>query len=267
MFDSLKLTGVAGAVAKAMDVEPPYQAEAPLPEIDALVKAKSKSGKAERVIIYNPDAIGFWLYQKYTDKFIPVMTRINITLPMLSVFPPVTPVAFGTMYTGAMPAVHGIESYVKPVIAIDSLFDSMSRAGKRVALVAVSESSMSKIFLKRPIDYFFGKNDQEVETIAQDLIKKDAYDFLVVYNEDYDDSIHATEPESVQSLAALDSQIATFARLSDSVQKYWSSYNTLMGFAPDHGIHKTIMGVGDHFADIPEDMNMIHFWAFYPAKQ
>lgn len=68
--------------------------------------------------------------------------------------PSVTPVSFGTMYTGAMPEVHGIRCYSKPVIKIDSLFDSLRRSGKRVALVAVVNSSMAKIFEERDIDYY-----------------------------------------------------------------------------------------------------------------
>ena len=43
---------------------------------------------------------------------------------------PVTPVCFGTMYTGAQPAVHGIQKYEKPVIQIDTIFDALIRAGK-----------------------------------------------------------------------------------------------------------------------------------------
>lgn len=266
MFNSIHLTKLAASVADAMGVPAPKQADEGMPEIAALVKANAKSGKAERVLIYNPDCIAFWLYQKYTEKFIPVMTRTSMALPMLAVFPPVTPVCFGTMYTGAMPAVHGIEKYEKPIIRIDTLFEALQRGGKKVALIVREGSSMSKIFLERRIDYFFCDSDREVEDKALELIEKDVYDFLCVYHMDYDDAIHDTTPESERSLAALDRHNASFAALSDAVKKYWAQYDTLIAYCPDHGVHKTIMGVGDHFADIPEDMNMIHFWGFYPKQ-
>ena len=266
MFNSLKLTHFAASIAKAMDVSSPYEAKENLEQVNALVKRFSKSGKAQRVLIYNPDAVAFWLFQKYTDKFIPVMERTSMTLPMQAAFPPLTPVCFATMYTGALPVVHGIRKYEKPIIRIDSLFDALVRGGKKVALVSVEDSSMAKIFLERPIDYYLGKNDQEVEAIALDLIEKDEYDFMCVYHMDYDEWIHDTKPESPKSLEMLDKHNSSFATLTDAVRKHWAQYDTLVAYAPDHGLHETIEGVGNHFADIPADMNMIHFYGFYPAE-
>src|SRR5699024_11009815 len=153
MFNSISMTRLAASVAKAMDAEAPKQAEAPIPFVEDLVK-NALGGKADRVMIYNPDCIPMWLYQKYTEKFAPVLAATQLTVPVATVMPSVTPVCFGTMYTGAMPAVHGIRSYTKPVITIDSLFDSLRRSGKRVALSAVAESSMALIFQNRDIDYF-----------------------------------------------------------------------------------------------------------------
>ncbi len=266
MINSARLTGLTGSVAKALNIPAPEKAEASLPEIDALVEHLSPSGRADRVLIYNPDAVAFWLFQKYTELFTPVMIRTNITIPMQAVFPPVTPVCFGTMYTGAMPAVHGIEKYEKPIIRIYTLFDAVARAGKKAALIAVADSSMAKIFLERPIDYFFAPTDQEVEQIALEKIAEDQYDLICVYHMDYDEWIHDTTPESEQAMAALNRHVQSFAVLSDAVKQHWAEHQTLIGFAPDHGLHETIMGVGDHFADIPADMNMVHFWGFYPAK-
>lgn len=266
MLNSLVLTHMAAAVAEAMGVEPPEKAEAPMAEIEALVKAFAKSGKAERALIFNPDAVAYWLYEKYTDKFIPVMLRAQMALPMQTVFPPVTPVCFGTMYTGAMPAVHGIRKYEKPIIRTDTLFDALHRAGKRVALIVRDDSSMERIFRERPIDYYVCESDAKVEETALKLLEEDAYDFLCVYHMDYDDMIHETTPESEVSMAALTRHIASFANIADAAKRCWAPYDTLIGFAPDHGLHTTIEGVGDHFADIPADMNMIHFWGFYPAE-
>jgi len=266
MLNALKLTCLAASITNAMGIAPPYEAEGALEQVDALVKRFSKSGKAQRVLIYNPDAVAFWLYQKYTGKFIPVMERTSMTLPMQAAFPPVTPVCFGSMYTGAMPAVHGIRKYEKPVIQIDSLFDALVRGGKKAALVAVEGSSMAQIFLGRSIDYYSGKNDREAEEIALALIAKNNYDFICVYQMNYDEWIHKTTPESPQALEMLDQYHAAFAALADAVKDHWAKYDTLVVYAPDHGVHETIEGVGDHFADIPMDMNTVHFYGFYPAE-
>ena len=98
------------------------------------------------------------------------------------------------------------------------------------------------------------------------MIEADNHDVVCVYVQAYDDNIHDTEPESKESYAALNSHMAQFAQLSDTAKAAWAAYDTLTVFAPDHGIHKTIFGVGDHYADIPEDMNMLHFYGFLPAK-
>lgn len=266
MFNSLKLTQFAATIAKAMGISSPYEAKKSLTPVDALVKRFSKSGKAQRVLIYNPDAVAFWLFQKYTDRFIPVMERTSMTLPMQTVFPPLTPVCFATMYTGAIPAVHGIRKYEKPIVRIDSLFDTLVRGGKKAALVTVENSSMAKIFLERPIGYFLGRNDEEVEAIALDLIEKDEYDFLCIYHMDFDEWIHDNTPESPKSLEMLDKYNSSFAALADAAKKHWAHHDTLVAYAPDHGLHETIEGIGNHFADIPADMNMVHFYGFYTAE-
>ena len=264
-FNTISLTRLAASVAAAMQVAPPTAAEAAIPQVETLVKDHAVSGKAERVLIFNPDAIGQWLYQRYTLEFSPVMARTQLVLPMLAAFPPVTPVCFGTMYTGAAPKVHGIQKYEKPVITTDSLFDALHRAGKRVALVAVSESSMALIFQNRPIDYYLEPDDEAAVARGKALIEADEYDFICVYAQAYDDFMHDTEPESPESYGAMVGHMRQFAELADTAKKAWAQYDTLTVFAPDHGIHKTIFGVGDHYADIPEDMNMLHFYGFQPA--
>ena len=59
------------------------------------------------------------------------MLNADLTLPLQTVMPSVTPVCFATMYTGAQPEVHGIQSYTKPVVKTDSVFDVLIRNGKK----------------------------------------------------------------------------------------------------------------------------------------
>ncbi len=266
MLNTLKLTGFAASLAKAIGIDAPKEANPSLAPVDAFVQANAKNGVADRVLIYNPDCIAFWLYRKYPELFIPVIMNSQMTLPMCAAFPPVTPVNFATMYTGAAPSVHGTQQYDKRLITIDSLFDALLRAGKKVAIIARTGSSMDMIFRQRKLDYFIFDTDDAVEAKAHELIEKDEYDFIAVYQMDYDDSIHVTTPEGEESMAALKRHCDTYARLSEATQKHWKIHDTLLAFAPDHGLHLTVQGVGNHFADIPEDMEMIHFWAFQPAE-
>ena len=265
MFNSISMTRQAASVAKAMDAETPKQAEAPIPFVDDLVK-NALGGKADRVMIYNPDCIPMWLYQKYTEKFAPVLAATQLTVPVATVMPSVTPVCFGTMYTGAMPAVHGIRSYTKPVITIDSLFDSLRRSGKRVALSAVAESSMALIFQNRDIDYFLTPYDGEATEKGLEFIASGNYDVVVVYNQEYDDMIHDTVPESPQAMAAVDHHIEAFTRLTAAVREHWADSNSLVVWATDHGNHIDWDGHGNHGEYRPEDINVMHFYGAYPKR-
>jgi hypothetical protein len=163
--------------------------------------------------------------------------------------------------------VHGIRRYEKPVVSTDSLFDALVRAGKRVAIVAVEDSSMAKLFLGRGIDYYFLPYDGEVNDKAMELIGRDEHDVLVVYNQEYDDRMHGTNPESPEALLAMRNHITAFTRLADTALCRWSGYDTLLGFMPDHGIHTGIDGKGTHGEDIPEDMEIMHFYGMHAKKQ
>ena len=46
------------------------QADRSIPLVDAFVERNLGVRKADRVLLYNPDCVGLWLYQKYTDLFI-----------------------------------------------------------------------------------------------------------------------------------------------------------------------------------------------------
>ena len=144
MFNSISMTQMAATIALAMGAGVPSQADRSIPLVDAFVERNLGVRKADRVLLYNPDCVGLWLYQKYTDLFIPVTNATQLAVPVSTVNPSWTPVCFGTMYTGVLPEVHGIQGYTKPVITVDSLFDSLARSGKRVALVAVENSKIGR---------------------------------------------------------------------------------------------------------------------------
>lgn len=264
MKNSISMTQFAATIADAMQAEAPKSSAAPITLVQDLIARGGK--KPDRVLIYNPDAIGMWLFQKYTARFAPVLCRTSLCVPVCTVLPSVTPVCFGTMYTGAMPAEHGIQKYEKKLISTDSLFDSMIRAGKKVAIVAVKGSSMEAIFAGKALDYYILPYDQEVNQKALELIAQDSYDLIAVYNQEYDDVMHRTCPESETALAAMEHHIEAFAALTDAVQKEWAHHNTLVCWATDHGIHTNSEGFGTHGDDIDDDLNVLHFFGMQAAK-
>jgi predicted AlkP superfamily pyrophosphatase or phosphodiesterase len=222
------------------------------------------------VLIHNPDAVGMWLYQSYPDAFEPVLRHTQLTVPLRSVLPSVTPVCFGTMYTGAAPAVHGIQAYEKPVITIDTFFDAVVRAGKKVALLCTDSCSLAKIFQGHGIDYYFYDNEGAILEKAQDLILADEYDVICVYTFMFDTRNHGQGPEARDTLNALYRQGQFFDMLVSSVKRNWKQHNTLVAFSPDHGVHKVepfgselnSKGKpvrGHHGSDRTEDLNILHY--------
>ena len=256
VFNSNSLTTVAAAITKALGAEKPAQADQANPAMAALVEGK----EIDRVVMYNPDAIALWLYQKYTEYYLPVQKHTSLTLPLQAVMPSVTPVCFGTMYTGALPDVHGIKAYTKPVIKIDTVFDSLIRAGKKPAIVSTAGDSLSMIFLERDMDYYIYPTAEEVHAKALDLIQEDKYDFILIYNASYDSTMHRNAPEGEASLEALRDNMKKFDEVAEAIKTNWSGHTTLIGFAPDHGCHEIDGGLGSHGLDMPEDLNILHFY-------
>lgn len=266
MMNSWSMTRFAATVADALGAEAPMQADAPLPLVQRYLD-RTLGAKAQRALIFNPDCIGHWFWQKYSDLLTPVQEHAPLAVPLRTMMPSVTPVCFGTMYTGVMPAVHGIQRYEKPVITVDSLFDSLPRSGKKVALLAARDSSMSLIFGGRPVDYFILPYDDDVNEKALELIGQDIYDVVVVYNQSYDDMIHRTAPEAPEAMAAAEANVKAFDQLCEAARAAWARYDSLFVWAPDHGNHVNWDGHGQHGEFREEDINVIHCFGAVPATR
>ena len=82
--------------------------------------------------------------------------------------PSVTPVCYGSIFSGAAPSVHGIQKYEKPVLQVETLFDVFPKAGKRVAIVCCNNCSIDMIFRKRQVDYYSFHSNREGELTGAD---------------------------------------------------------------------------------------------------
>lgn len=263
---------ICGALAYAMGIEPPYHAAPKNPELANYIDRIFDGQKADRVVMYNPDAIAQWIYNKYTHLVQTVKDNTDVEVSLATVMPSVTPVCFATMYTGAQPEVHGIQKYEKPVLTIDTLFDALVRAGKKVALITCGKCSLSRIYQNRDIDYYnfadykLAPGIVPINAKAAELILRDEYDFIVIYNGNYDAVMHKTGPESPESLAELRTNAVCFGWISELIKNNWQNHNTLVGFAMDHGCHEIDGNCGSHGLDMVEDINIVHCYKGYPKK-
>ena len=268
-INPVSLDTVCAALAYAMGVEPPKNAAEKNSELSNYIDKIFGGEKADRVIMYNPDAIAEWIYKKYAEYVGGAKNNSDVEIHLSSVMPSVTPVCFATMYTGAQPSVHGIQKYEKPVITIDTIFDALARAGKKVALITYKQCSLSKIYLNRDIDYYHFENGgiSDVNAKAMELILRDEHDFIVIYNGNYDSIMHKYGPESKNALAELRLNDHIFTVISNLVKEHWKNHNTLVGFAMDHGCHEIDGECGAHGLDMPEDLNIVHLYKGYPKAE
>ena len=260
------LDTIAAALSYAMGTPPPACAAPRNPALSDYVDEAFHGERADRLVMYNPDAVARWIYEKYPMLFTSVKAHTEREVPLSAVMPSVTPVCFGTMYTGAQPAVHGIQKYEKPIITVDTLFDALVRAGKRVAIVTYGACSISMIFLGRAVDYYHFPSGgiEEVNAKAAELILRDEHDVIVIYNGNYDSAMHRTGTERAQALAELRVNDHAFGVLANLIRTHWRHHNTLLGFAMDHGCHDIDSGCGSHGLDMPEDIDVVHRYGAFP---
>lgn len=251
-FNSISINRVAPTILSLLGIEA-LGMSTPIEEV-------AKLGPVDRVFMYNPDAISEWIYEAHRDLFSPIVEKVNLNLEMLSMVPPKTPVCFASMYSGLYPKDHGITKYVKPVLTCDTVFDILPQSGKKCAIVSTKGDSISLIFLNRNIDYFIYKTKEECNRKALELIDEDNYSLIVLYNGDYDWAMHRFSPTGKRSLRALRENIDTYVEIRTQIEEKWKSHRTALSFAPDHGAHRYLHFLGTHGKEIPEDMNIRHFW-------
>jgi hypothetical protein len=226
----------------------------------ALIERLSGEALVERCLIYAADAVAGHLFRDSPDLFDPILRHAPHRVPAHAALPSVTPVCFATMFTGAPPEVHGIRKYEKPTLRCDTLFDAFLRAGKRVAIVAVAASSIDLIFRGRDMDYFTERYDPEVTDRALALLQEDRHDVIVAYHEEYDDTLHATNPWAPEALAAVARHVESFEVMAMAAGRAWKLPYALV-FATDHGSHTDpVTGQGTHGSDSPDDLEVNLFW-------
>ena len=273
-LNQICITGIAATIDALLDQPCHAEAAEPIPEVLAACRQSLGQPRCRRVVMYNPDAVAQWIYEKYREAFYPLEKRASLKLPMLSVVPPVTPVCFASMYSGMQPSEHGIQKYEKPVLTVPTVFDDSAAAACRTAIVSTSGDSISMIFQDREIDYYIYPTKQECNRKALELIEEDDHNLIVLYNGDYDHYMHRVSPTGRRAIAALQENIATWCALYRQIQKSEAARHqmnrdlqdeasgTALAFAPDHGCHEVTPFFGSHGIEQASDMNICHFWSF-----
>ncbi len=261
-YNLYELKQFAATIAECMDFQLP-ETYAPSISWAANILKERMGGAADRVVLYHADAVGLYIWQKYNNRFAPVYHYTSMSLPFVSTVESVTPVAHASMYTGLDPAGHGIETYTRPQLTCDTLYDQLIAAGKKVAILAMEDSTFLHIFKGRELDYFEASNAAEVQEKAVELIAADQYDLISIHTFEYDSAAHAFGPESKQALNAVSIEAEGFAKIAEELKKFSDQHHILLTYSPDHGQHLTEGGTGSHGSKLIEDMNVLHFFGTF----
>ena len=70
----------------------------------------------------------------------------------------------------------------------------------------------------------------------------------------------------MEALGELRDNSHAFALFDELISRHWKKHNTLVGFAMDHGCHEIDGPAGSHGLDMPEDLNVMHFYKTFPAE-
>ncbi|MEN8171901.1 MAG: hypothetical protein ABFS03_03385 [Chloroflexota bacterium] len=254
-------------ICHLLGVKPPSVSDEPALDI-VISTLEEVDFPLEKCLIVAQDAIGAHLWRSHENELRKILPLVPLRVPLRSVLPPVTPVCFASIFTGAQPDVHGIHRYTRPVLECDTFFDALVRADKKVTIVSVENSSIDLIFRNREIAYFSEPNDKAVVERTLEVIRGDKYDVIVAYQADYDDNLHQTEPFSPICIQALGQHIQDFKEMAGAANQHWADKRHVVVFAPDHGAHTDpSSGKGDHGLDIPEDMDLFHCYGIHTTNQ
>jgi hypothetical protein len=247
-------------------VEPPaLSSEPPLRAVVGDARPGLRTPIA-RALVYCPDAIGDHVWERFPEHAARLASRWQ-RVRVTSMTPPKTPVCYASVFTGGTPEQHGITQPRRPTLSCDTLFDAMVRSGKRVAIATVRGSSIDLLFRGRALTYFTEPYDAGATARALELIERDEHDLIVLYNQEYDDALHRTQPLSAECRSALANHFSTIDRISDAVDACWRRHDSATVLAPDHGAHLDAeTGKGDHGLDIPEDMSVSHWYRIQRAE-
>lgn len=233
------------------------------PVVDQAARVMGEKS-VERIVLFCCDAMG----EHQRDHFPEVFARIEKTapfrIPSVSVMPSVTPVCYGTIFTGASPSVHGIQKYEKPVLEVDTLFDAVARAGKNTAIISSNTCSIDMIFRRRDVDYFSFRTDQQSFDCTLELIEKNQYDLIICYMGGYDTSQHKSGCFSPESTRQTEIAADRFEQLAAAMDQNYKNQNHVLVFVPDHGGHLVSENEGTHGFNIPEDMLVSHYYRLRP---
>ncbi len=239
-------------------------------KIDAVLTPMNEAFEgrpAKRVFVYCADCIGDVLLKNHAEDFADALKEADAVIRSSNVMATCTPVCYATIFCGAGPELHGINTYRKPVVKEETLFDSFLASGKKIAILAQEGSTVDTIFRERNIDYYHYPTDAEAVDKALELVRNSDYDLIVLHDCEYDTAMHQFGTEAQEAVDARRTVLKRWGDIAKATDEAWSGFDRLNVFAADHGSHMPEGATsGTHGADVYEDAVVNHFYRWRVAN-
>jgi len=215
---------------------------------DVAEAIQQKAGQGRKVMVVYIDGMGYGTYERAQAKdSLPFISSLGKPQKALTVFPPITDVAFSSMVTGETPACTGIKSRGDSGLKCDTVFESLSRSGKKCTVVEgnikiLKDDSNTVLNIDENKDGFI---DDEI--FASGLKQMEVGpDVLLVHFHSYDDLAHEYGPYSPEAMKQLE-------KIDGWTQQLVENWDGDIIVAADHGLHEEGNG-GNHGSFCPEDL-------------
>jgi predicted AlkP superfamily pyrophosphatase or phosphodiesterase len=225
------ITAIAPTVTTVLGLPAPRQAEEPpIPEIRADLMGVA------RVAVLAPDAVGLTVWQRWREAT-PFLTSLHEQrhLVLRSVPPPITPVNFAALVTGAPLEAHGLHERTAKLRA-ESIFDVIRATGGGSAGVG-QPGYTGGDFLARYAE-FSGRTDASGDDAVLEMVLRLARAhqprFIIAQLGDPDTLFHKVGPSSPEAEPVMRATDARLRRLTEELAT--SGYAVIV--LADHGQHE-----------------------------
>ncbi len=221
-----QIVDVAPTIAAALGVPAPAKASGRALEVPQVPRA---------ALIFL-DGLGYLRYSEARQAgLIPNLAGLGTPLLGLTVYPPVTNVATPSLLTGAPPSLHGADRRGIRTTDVQTIFDTVSAAGRRVAAIEGESLAFNLrgagVQLSGDRDGN-GSTDDNVLANALAAIAAGPPDLLFIHFHGIDDAGHTHGPGTPQEAAKI---AEVDAALGEIVRALPGA--TLVVIVADHGMH------------------------------
>ncbi len=263
------ITNFASTVLSVMGVKSEEHMAEALPVASEVLG----SGVRDKVLVVSVDAVPFYLTEERADIFAKVKEHAPYEEVIRTVMPSITPVCYGAMFSGTTPDKNGLPEYKEPKIvngvaqpslSVTPYTQSLVRQGKKVAVVTCNNGCIKSMLWEREADLYIvdGDDDRAMADKAISLLEKNEYDFIFLYQLDYDYTQHKVTPRGEKAIEVLKEKASIFGEVCSVAKRVWKENKYMLVFNSDHGCHETALGGGAHGEECEDDMKLKWFFGW-----